>query len=252
MSIPLRIVVAAHKGGVGKTTVAVNLAGAFAEGGLRTLVVDVDPQGGATAALGCPPNKPTLHEVLTLGVPATKAIVSTTAARLEVLPADLDLAGAEISLPRVCGWQTRLCAVLAGLEPFDVMIFDSAPGLGILAFIALAAADNVLIPAAPSYLSVRSIAHVLESIAQARAFNARLRCLGIVPSAVPPRTCHRDEVLAELDRRWPGQILPGLERRVVLEDAAAAGEPITAHAPNSSSAASVRALSRAVLAVAQG
>lgn len=245
---PLRLVVSAHKGGVGKTTLAVNLAGALAEMGKRTLLVDVDPQGAATAGIGLGPSQPSLYDVLMDAAPCGEAIVASAVPNLDVMPADLDLAGADVGLPRLAGWQTRLRGTLAGADGgYDVVILDSAPGLGVLPFAALVAGDRVLIAATPAYLTLRALAHVVDTIAQAKAFNPTLRVLGIVPSIVGSRTLHRDEALAELAKRWPGWTLTSLARRVVLEDAAAAGQPITTYAPRSSSATAVRSLAQEVL-----
>ncbi len=245
---PCRIVVTAHKGGVGKTTAAVNLAAAFAEAGQRTLLVDVDPQGDAGAGLGLPPSKPSLYDVLVGTAHARDAIVTSGLDNLDVLPADLDLAGAELALPRLSGWQTRLRGALAAVDgSYDVVILDSAPGLGVLPFAALVAGDRVVIAAAPSYYTLRALGNVVDSTTQAQEFTPGLRIVGIVPSIVGPRTLHRDEALAEIERRWPGWTLPGLARRVVLEDAAAAGQPVITYAPRSSSAAAVRILAQEVL-----
>jgi chromosome partitioning protein len=244
---PLRLVVAAHKGGVGKTTLAVNLAGALAEAGKRTLVVDADPQGAASSALGLGPAQASLYDVLA-GTPAADAIVATAVENLDVLPADLDLAGAEIALPRTAGWQSRLRDRLADVDAtYDVVVLDSAPGLGVLPFLALVAGDRVLIAATPAYLTLRALGHVIDTTAQAKEFNAALQIAGIVPSIVGRRTLHQDEALAELEKRWPGWVLPSIPRRVVLEDAAAGGEPVTTYAPRSSSAAAVRSLAQEVL-----
>jgi cellulose biosynthesis protein BcsQ len=103
--------------------------------------------------------------------------------------------------------------------------------------------------AAPCHdTTLRALDHVLDTVTQAQAFTPGLRTLGIVPSIVGTCTLHRDEALAELDKRWPGLRLPPLPRRVALEDAAAGGQPITADAPESASAAAVRALAQEVLA----
>lgn len=246
---PARLAVAAHKGGVGKTTLAVNLGGALAEAGKRTLLVDVDPQGAATAALGADCSGPTLYDVLLGGRPAAEAVVSTAIRDLDVLPADVELAGAEIGLPRGPGWQTRLRDALGPLDDqYDVILLDSAPGLGVLPFVALVAADLVLIAATPSFLTVRALGHAVDTVAQAREFSPALAVLGIVPSIVGRRTLHRDEALAELEKHWPGWTLPVLPRRVALEDAAAAGEPITTYAPRSAAAEAVRSIAQEVLA----
>jgi len=247
---PRRLVVSAHKGGVGKTTLAVNLAAAMAETHkATTLLVDVDPQGAATAALGLEPSGPGLYDVLMREDSVADAIMSTDVANLDVLPANLDLAGAEIALPRHPEWQTCLREVLlATNDHYDLVVIDSAPGLGVLPFAALVAGDQVLIAATPSYLSLRGLPHLIETVAQAKQFNPALQILGIVPSMVGRRTLHQDEVLAELEKRWPGWSLPHLPRRVAIEDATAAGQPITSYAPTSTSATAVRLLAREVLA----
>lgn len=113
---------------------------------------------------------------------------------------------------------------------------------------ALVAGDQVLIAATPSYLSLRGLPHLIDTVAQAQRFNPALRVLGIVPSIVGRHTLHQDEVLAELEKRWPGWSLPLLPRRVAIEDATAAGQPITSYAPASSSATAMRLLAREVLA----
>lgn len=245
---PRRIVVTAHKGGVGKTTAAVSLAAAFAEAGHRTLLVDVDPQGAAGAGLGLVPAGASLYDVVMGDAPAGEAIMATGVDNLHLLPADLDLAGAEIALPRMAGWQTRLRDALdAAATDYGIVVLDSAPGLGVLPFAALVAGDQVLIAATPTYLTLRALGHVVDTVEQARAFNPALQVVGIIPSIVGTRTLHRDEALAEIEKRWPGWTLPSIPRRVALEDAAAAGQPITTYAPRSSSATAVRTLAQEVL-----
>lgn len=246
---PCRLVVTAHKGGVGKTTAAVNLAGALAEAGRRTLLVDVDPQGAATAGVGLVAAQPSLYDVLLGTTAARDAIVASGLDNLDVLPADLLLAGADIGLPRLAGWQTRLRHALADVDgDYDIVVLDSPPGLGVLPFAALVAGDRVLIAATPSFLTLRALGQVVATVTEAQGITPGLRVVGIVPSIVGPRTLHRDEALTEMDKRWPGWTLPALPRRVVLEDAAAAGQPITTYAPHSSSATAVRSLAQEVIA----
>jgi chromosome partitioning protein len=244
---PLRLVVTGHTG-VGKTTVAVSVAAACAEMGRRTLLVDVDQQGDATDGVGVGGSKPSLYDVLIEGVPAVEAIVSTAVAHLDVLPADLDLAGAAISLPGFPAWQTRLRdAVDAMDELYDVVVIDAAPGRNVLPFAALVAANAVLIAATPAYKTLRGLGPLIDTITQAQGFTS-LRVLGIVPTIVGGRTLQRDEALAEIEKRWPGWTLTPIPKRVVLEEAGAAGQPITTYAPRSTSAAAVRALTQEVLA----
>lgn len=248
---PCRLVVAAHKGGVGKTTLAVSLAGAMAEAGKRTLLVDVDPQGAASAAVGVEPRDgaPSLYDVLIGGVEAAEAIGSAGVMDLDVLPAAVNLANAEIELPQLSGWQTRLAMALAHVDDsYDVVILDSAPGLGVLPFAAMVAGEGVLIAATPAFLSFRVLDYVVDMAAQAREFNAAVRPVGIVPSIVDGRrTLHKTEVLDAIEQKWPGWTLSTLPKRVAFEDAAALGEPITVYAPRSSAAAAARTIAREVL-----
>jgi chromosome partitioning protein len=246
---PLRLAVTAHKGGVGKTTIAVNLAAACAETGRRTLLVDVDPQGAATDGLAVVASPPSLYDVLMGQATAAEAIVHSVLENLDVLAADLDLAGADITLPRLPNWQTRLRDALASAAgAYQVVVFDTGPGRGVLPFAAVVASDRVVIAATPAYLSLRGLRHVVDTIAQAEQFNPALQVVGIVPSIVGPRTLQRDEALAQIEKRWPGWTLPALPRRVALEEATAAGQPITTYSPKSASAAAVRALTQEVLA----
>ncbi|WP_201732641.1 AAA family ATPase [Acidithrix sp. C25] len=140
-----KLVIAAHKGGSGKTTVAVNLAGAFANLGMRVLLVDTDPQGACAAALGVNPEKPTLYEVLVGHAQRQEAIIGTSIPGLSLLPSDLDLAGAEVELPKLDHWQQLLSRVLVSLESVcDVALIDTPPGLGVLSYSALKAATGAL------------------------------------------------------------------------------------------------------------
>lgn len=236
-----RIAVAAHKGGSGKTTVSINLAGALVTAGQRVLVVDVDPQGAAAAALGVMVTKPTLYEVLGGATRATDAIQATAFDGLSVLPADLDLAGAEVELPAQSSWQSTLRRALNPVKGFDTMVIDTAPGLGVLPYVALMAADRVLVVCPPDFLSFRSLPTVLEA-----ATRARVPLIGIVPNRVEHRTRHEADILAELQARYGSALLPEIPGRVVLRDAAIAGEPISSYAPQSEVAAAFERLAKEV------
>jgi len=241
------IAVAAHKGGAGKTTIAVNLAGALAATGRRVLVVDCDPQGAVAAALAVVVEKPTLYEVLS-GTAAADALCSTAVEGLVVLPADLDLAGAEVELPRRAGWHTVIARALRPLSGhYDVCLLDTAPGLGVLPYAALCAATGVLVACPPSFLSYRALAQVMETIGRARGAAPELRLLGIVPTLVSRRSRHERDVLDTLAADHPGQVLTEIPRRVALEDAQLAGQPIVAYAPGSDAAAAFAQLAEEVM-----
>lgn len=234
---------AAHKGGSGKTTVTANLAGALAGAGHQVLVVDVDPQGGAGAALGVAVTKPTLYEVLSGAASAAAAVQPTATPGVSVLPADLDLAGAEVELPRTADWQSTLRKALVGLRGFDVMVIDTAPGLGVLPFIALRSADRVLVICPPDFLSFRSLPTVLEA-----ATRARVPLIGIVPNRIERRTRHEADVLAELHARHGGSLLAEIPGRVVLRDATIAGQPVSTYAAHSDAAVAFDRLAKEVMA----
>jgi chromosome partitioning protein len=226
-----RIAVAAHKGGAGKSTVAVNLAGALAENGARVLVIDVDPQGAIAPTLGTAGDKPTLYEVLTGQASVHDAVRSSPHPRIDVLPADLDLAGAEIELARSPDWQQSLRQALRPLRNYDVALLDTPPGLGVLPYIALTAAGHALVVCWPDYRTLRTLPTVLQSIQQARA-----KLIGIVSNGVAGRTRHEADVLAELRARHGDHLLTQIPQRVVLEEAAVAGQPISLYAPRTAAA----------------
>lgn len=238
-----RIVIAAHKGGSGKTTVAVNLAGALAQMGMRVLLVDTDPQGAASAALGVDPRKPTLYEVISGTAKRHEAIVGTSTPGLAILPSDLDLAGAEVELPRQERWQQRLSDVLTSLEEFcDIAVIDTPPGLGVLSYIALQAATEVIVVCPPEYMAFRSLPHLQEMAAR-----VNVPVTGIVPTMTTSVSCHAREVLSQLEDEYPGLLLPSIPRRVALQDAALSGLPVTTFEPNSDAARRFLALAKEVL-----
>jgi chromosome partitioning protein len=243
----ITLTVAAHKGGAGKTLVVANLAGALALQGDQVLAVDADPQGALSAALGVRPTKPTLYEVLRGRAQAADAIETTATDRLDVLPADLDLAGAEIELTRRPGWQPTLRHALDPVRgSYQLVLIDTPPGLGVLPYAALVAADAAVLVCPPDFLAFRALPTLLDTVQRARAEVAHLRPLGIVPTLTGARTRHEAEVLAELQARHGDLLLPAVPRRVVVADAALAGEPVVTFAPYSEPAEVFAALAKEV------
>lgn len=237
------LAVAAHKGGAGKTTLAINLAGALGAGGARVVVVDADPQGAASIGLGIVAAPPSLYEVLLAGVPAADALVETEAPGVSVITATADLAGAEVELPRQAGWQLALAERLRPLhELVDVVIVDTPPGLGVLSYMALSAADQVLVACPPDFLSVRSLSVVLESVER-----ADVALIGIVPTMVEGRTRHEADFFAYLEQTYGEKLLAPIPRRVALRDAIAVGLPISSYDPSSEAAAAFERLAQEVL-----
>ena len=247
MTLVLRIVIAAQKGGAGKTTVAVNLAGALAGLGHRVLIVDADPQGAAGSALGIPLGKPTLYEVLTDQAEAREAIVPTSTPGLCVLPADLDLAGAEVELPQQSDWQQALAQRLGSLDQFcDIVLIDTPPGLGVLSYTAMRAATAALVACPLEFLAVRSLPYLRETTAR-----AGVPLLGIVPTFAGANTRHGRDAAEALQESYGALLLPSIPRRIALQDAALAGQPITTYQPAGDAASAYFTLAKEVITRAQ-
>jgi chromosome partitioning protein len=178
----------AHKGGVGKTTVAVNLGGAYAALGQRVLLVDCDPQGSLADALGLAPATPTLLEVLAGEAPAAAAARPTVVPRLALLPAGDDLTDMEDRLYSRAGWHLALRHALRPLPEYDVVVIDTPPGLGMLSFMGILGADSVLVLCPPEFLAQRALPKVLATVERARRSAPDLALAGILPTLVGGRS----------------------------------------------------------------
>lgn len=206
----MRLALVNVKGGVGKTTTAVNLAAAFARSGLRTLVVDLDPQGSATYSLGVPREETEIStaEVLAGKSEAAEAIRPTKVEGIDLLPASLRLAGMDLSLSRKQEPEKLLKKALAPLRRYDVMVFDCPPGLSILTFNGLAAAHAYIIPVAPHHLDMEALGAFLEHLEASRERIGKMpENLGILLTMVDHRTLVTDEVVQAIRRRYGQQVL---------------------------------------------
>lgn len=250
----LVIAVVARKGGAGKSTVTVNLGGALAEDGRRVLLVDADDQGAVGAMLGCDELPPTLYELLQGTVEPREAVRSAGSDRLEVITATDSLAGAAVELPCVEGWHYVMHDALQPLTAdYDVVLIDSAPGLGVLPILSMVAAQAVLIACPPAFLSVRTLRGLRDTVDKARSaqrarrLSPEVRSIGIVPTLTEARSGHQADFFNVLRQDYGHALLPAVPKRVVLQHAAAAGMPVVQYAPHSDSAEVFRALAKEVL-----
>jgi chromosome partitioning protein len=210
----MRLALVNLKGGVGKTTTAVNLAAAFARSGLRVLVVDLDPQGSASLSFGTPRAQgeaagPSAAEVLAGKAEAAEAVRPTGIEGIDLLPASLRLAGLDLALARKQDPEKLLKRALAPIRRrYDVILFDCPPGLTILSLNGLAAANAFLVPVVPHHLDMEALAGFLEILETARERLGKLpERLGIVLTMVDHRTMVTDEVAQALRKRYGQQVL---------------------------------------------
>lgn len=239
-----------QKGGVGKTTTAVNLGAYLAAAGKRVLVVDVDPQANATSSLGVKRRSlaRSTYEVLLDGVVADQAVLPTEQNGLELLPATPGLAGAEVELVSVSGREHRLSQVL---EPvvgsYDFVFVDCPPSLGLLTINALVAArDGVLIPVQCEYLALEGLGQLLKTIYMVRdRLNPRLVIAGVVLTMFDARTNLAKQVVDEVRRFFPAYVFQTvIPRTVRLGEAPSYGETILSYAPGSAGAVAYESLAR--------
>jgi len=247
------IVIANQKGGVGKTTTAVNVAAALAVMEKKTLLVDCDPQGNASSGVGVYPEKigESLYSVLYEPSRAREAVYETSLPSLHVIPSTADLVAADIELVDKPGRETYLRKVLASLDgEYEFILLDCAPSLGLITLNALCAASELLVPLQCEYYALEGIAQLLRTVELVRRrFNADLRLLGVALTMYDGRNKLNRHVRQEIQNCFPGQHFETLiPRNVRVSEAPSHGQSVIDYDVKSKGAEAYLELAREVLA----
>ena len=250
---PARVIAMCNqKGGVGKTTSSINIAGALSQYGRRVLIVDFDPQGASTVGLGINANavEDTVYTALfNPRMDVHTVIQHTDFENLDIMPANIDLSAAEVQLVTEVGREQVLAGVLRQVkDEYDVIIIDCQPSLGLLTVNALTAADGVIIPVAAEFFALRGVALLMQSIEKVQSrINPSLEVYGVLVTMFT-HTLHCDEVLQRIYEAFQGKVFHSvISRSIKLPDSTVAAAPITIYAPNHKTAKEYREVARELI-----
>ena len=247
-----KLAIVNQKGGVGKSTTAINLGAALAEKGLKVLIVDIDPQGNASSGLGIDKTdvEYSIYDLLLEGIDFSEAIISVNDSKLDIIPANIDLAGAEIELVSQISRESRLDKALKeDADIYDYILIDCPPSLGLLTLNALTAADGVIVPIQCEYYALEGLGQLLETIKLVQNnLNSNLELQGVLLTMYDSRTNLSDQVADEVKKHFSNEIYETvIPRNVRLSEAPSFGQSIISYDNRSSGAKAYRELAREVL-----
>lgn len=244
------IAVVNQKGGVGKTTTAVNLTAALHELGMKVLLCDFDPQANATSGFGIDKKKTksTIYDVLIKGDPIADAVVHTPYG--DVLPSSQSLAGAAVELLYTDGREYQLANVLAPIrETYDLILIDCPPSLEMLTLNSLAAADSILVPVQCEYYALEGLSDLMSTLRMVKKkTNPKLEIFAVALTMFDGRTNFSSQVAQEVRRHFPGKVFATvIPRNIRLSEAPSHGLPVTAYDKSSKGATAYRAMAQEII-----
>ena len=243
------VAVVNQKGGVGKTTSAVNLTAALTDLGLKVLLCDFDPQANATSGLGVDKRKvkKDVYDVVVDGVDAKEAIVSTKFG--DVLPSSADLAGAGVELITIPNANYRLAEALQPIrEQYDLILIDCPPSLEMLTLNGLAAADSILVPVQCEYYALEGLSDLMSTLRMVKKrINPKLEIFGVLLTMFDGRTNFSTQVAQEVRRHFPGKVFHSvIPRNIRLAEAPSHGLPVTSYDRSSRGAVAYKAVAEEI------
>ena len=247
-----KLAIVNQKGGVGKSTTAVNLSAALAEMGMKVLLGDIDPQGNATSGVGVDKGslKYSIYDVLINEIDVREAILETGIENFDILPANIDLAGAEIELVSMISRESKLKNVIKKIdEDYDFIFFDCPPSLGLLTLNALTAADGILVPIQCEYYALEGLGQLINTVRLVQNnLNQDLDIEGVLLTMYDARTNLSQQVIEEVVSYFKDRVYKTIiPRNVRLSEAPSFGQPITLYDSSSKGAQAYRELAKEVI-----